>query len=217
MMKGFKTFNEEVYQYIADNFGDRDEFLSELNVQAEEKGFPGIQIAPEQLAYFRVLLKSMNAQYAVEIGTLAGYSTIGIAQMLSDHGMITSFEKNARHAEFAARKAREAGLAGKVQIHVGDAMELLPKFTPTYQFDFAFIDGDKKNYLSYFTMLLPLMRHGGVIVADNVLAWGNIADADNHDELVESLRAFNHEVTKRSDVLSSLVPLGDGMLVCVKL
>ena len=194
-----------------------DQFLDNLNDEAAEKGFPAIQIEPEQLAFFRVLLTAIHACYAVEIGTLAGYSTLGIAQMLGDGGMITSFEKNARHAEFAARKAREAGLAGKVQIHVGDAMELLPKFTPTYQFDFAFIDGDKKNYLAYFNMLVPLMRKGGVIIADNVLAWGNIADTNTHDELVQSLQVFNREIMARTDVTTSLVPLGDGMLVCVKL
>lgn len=215
-MKGAQI-TDTTYNYILEHFSAEDNFLAALNNEARAKEIPAIHVAPEQLAFMQVLLQGMGAKYVLEIGSLAGYSAIGMARALPAGGKVVAFELNADYAEFIRQKAKEAGVADKVEVHVGDAKKVLQHFRPDYEFDFAFIDADKSGYVTYLDLVFPLVRTGGIIAGDNTLAWGRIAEEESDDNSVRGLRAFNKVISAHPQLQTCLVPIGDGMTMGVKL
>lgn len=214
-MKGAQI-TDETYKYILDHFSAEDDFLAQLNSEARAKDIPAIHVAPEQLAFMQVLLQGMGAKYVLEIGSLAGYSAIGMARALPEGGKVVAFELNAAYAEFIRQKAKEAGVAEKIDVHVGDAKQVLKDFQCGYEFDFAFIDADKSGYTTYLDLVLPLLRTGGMIAGDNTLAWGRIAEENTDDNSVRGLQAFNDVMCAHPQLRVCLVPIGDGMTMGVK-
>lgn len=215
-MKG-TPLTEKIYDYLLENFSAEDDFLRSLNSEAQQLGMPPIQVAPEQLAFMQVLLRSMGAKNVLEIGSLAGYSSIGMARALPEGGKVVAFELNPAYADFIRRKAEEAGVADKIEIHVGDAKRILPDYKPEQPFDFVFIDADKSGYVTYLNLTVPLVRTGGLIVGDNALAWGQIADADAQGNDVRGMQSFNKAISSHPQLQACLVPIGDGMAMGVKL
>jgi caffeoyl-CoA O-methyltransferase len=201
----------EIHEYITTLFPAENEFLRELNREAKEQGIPPINITAEQLAFIQMLLRALNAKYVMEIGSLAGYSAIGMASVLPDDGKLVAFEINPRHAEFIHRKAAEAKLDHKIQLHIGDAKQLLREFKPHHEFDFVFIDAEKAGYTAYLEFAVPMLRVGGIVAGDNTLAWGKIADPTTEDETVQALQAFNCAMSKHDQLQACLIPLAEGM------
>jgi predicted O-methyltransferase YrrM len=200
-----------IHQYMTALFPAEDDFLRELTRESKELGIPPINITPEQLAFMQMLLRALNAKYVLEIGSLAGYSAIGMARMLPDDGKVVAFEINPRHAEFIHRKAQDAKLDHKIQLHIGDAKELLREFQPMVAFDFVFIDAEKTGYTAYLDLTVPMLRIGGVVAGDNTLAWGNIADRNSNDPTVIALQRFNDAVSKHEQLQSCMIPIAEGM------
>jgi predicted O-methyltransferase YrrM len=207
----------EIHEYICTRFPAENEFLRTLNREAEAEGIPPIQIAPEQLAFLQMLLRALSARYVLEIGSLAGYSALGMAQVLPDDGKVIAFEINPKHAEFIQRKAREAQIDHKIQLHVGDAKQLLREFRPNVEVDFVFIDAEKAGYVQYLELAVPLLRKGGIVAGDNTLAWGKIADTTTTDETVRALQAFNEAVSRHDQLQSCMIPLAEGMTLGTKI
>lgn len=210
-------YTKNLYEYVCRKFPAEDDFLRRLNIEAREKAMPEIQISPEQLAFFQTLLPALGARYVLEIGSLAGYSTIGMAKILPDDGKIVAFELNPKYAEFIHTKAIEAGVDHKLQLHVGDAKEVLQNFRPNVQFDFVFIDAEKTGYSRYLELTLPLIRIGGMVCGDNTLAWGNIADANTTDKTVLALQEFNDTISQNENLVSCLLPFAQGMTLATKI
>ncbi|MDW8225276.1 MAG: O-methyltransferase [Bacteroidota bacterium] len=206
----------DILTYIQRHFSAEDEFLSMLRQEALDAGFPEIWIAPEQGAFLQVLLRCMGARHVLEIGTLAGYSAIIMARALPETGRIVTVERDPERAAFARRAVERAGLLGKVVVECADAREWLHTFRPSDPLDFVFIDADKLSYGIYLDLSLPLVRVGGIICGDNALAWGEIA-SDSEDLDVQALRAFNWHMATHPQLQCCLVPLGDGMLIGVRL
>lgn len=214
----------ELTEYLRSSFSTEDDFLGTLNAQAAEQGIPAIHIASEQTACLQLLLRSINARTVVEVGSLAGYSTIVIARALPPDGTVIACEKDPRHAAFIRRKAAEAGLASVIEVVEGAALDTLPTHpilnTPndTTPIDAVFIDADKPNYQNYYEMLVPHVRVGGFVIGDNALAWGQVhmADPENEPKNVRALRAFNDRMATDPRFLTTLIPLGDGMVVGLK-
>lgn len=215
-MKGAQI-TDATYNYILKHFSAEDDFLATLNSDARAKDIPAIQVAPEQLAFMQVLLQGMGAKYVLEIGSLAGYSAIGMARALPAGGKVVAFELNADYAQFIRQKAADAGVADKVEVHVGDAKKVLQDFRSDCEFDFVFIDADKSGYVEYLHLVLPLVRVGGIIAGDNTLAWGRIAEENTDDNSVHGLQAFNKAISAHPQLQTCLVPIGDGMTMGVKL
>lgn len=215
-MKGTPV-TDKVYSYILEYFSAEDEFLRTLNSEAQAAGIPAIHISPDQLSFLQVLLKSMNARYVLEVGSLAGYSTIGMARALPEGGKVVAFELNPQHAEFIRRKAAEAGVADKVEVIVGDAKKNLAEYKPNCEFDFVFIDADKSGYVAYLEYTMPMLRVGGLVAGDNALAWGKIADDDAEGNDVRGMQRFNKALAARADLQVAMLPIGDGMAMGVKL
>ena len=213
---------QELNDYLRSNFSAEDDFLRTLNKEAVAIGIPSISIAPEQTSFLQILLKSINARTVVEVGSLAGYSAIAMARALPSDGELVACELVPEHAAFIRRKAREAGLDSVISVLEGEATTTLPQHhllaDGMQTIDLVFIDADKPNYQRYLDLLYPHVRVGGLIIGDNALAWGQVhmAEPTSETDNVKALAAFNHAMATHSGLQSTLVPLGDGMVIGLK-
>jgi len=207
--------------YITKLFSSEDNFLRELNAQAIAAGIPAISISPEQTGYLQVLLRSMQARRVLEIGSLAGYSAITMARALPADGRVVCCELMPEWCTFIEGKAQEAGLGNVIEVRRGPALATLQHLRDenVEPFDVVFIDADKPNYVNYVEAAWLLLRVGGVIIGDNALAWGYVTEENTEFEPhnVNGIRTFNDFMAHHSKLQSTLVPLGDGMTIGVKL
>lgn len=211
---------DKIYDYLLEHSSAEDEFLSNLRKEADDLGIPPINISAEQGKFLQFYLKTLNPKNSIELGTLAGYSAIVMGRALSDDALLTTIEVNGKYARYAAQKVEEDGLSDKVKVINAHGIEYLEQLPDGTLFDFAFIDADKKNYPRYVELLHPYMRVGGVIAADNSLAFGFIVEDDSkrHDrEDIHFIRDFNKYFFSREDYFTSLVTVGDGILMGIKL
>ncbi|KAG8835195.1 hypothetical protein FRB91_001235 [Serendipita sp. 411] len=167
-----------------------DEQLERAHQRTLDAGMPDIAVSEAQGKLLMLLCKSINAKRVLEVGTLAGYSTIWMAKALPDDGLIVTHELLPEHAEVATENVAHAGFSNKVKIVVGPAVDTLPNLPSSEPFDLAFIDADKENNLNYFKQAERLIRPGGVIIVDNVVRRGRTADPDVIDQSVEGVRAL---------------------------
>lgn len=210
---------EEIYQYLRKNFSSEDDFLRQLKQDAKDAGIPEICISEEQGKFLQVFLKSINAKYVLEIGSLAGYSAITMARALPEGGKLIAVEINEKNARFIEQMAEKAGLADKIEVVFADAKEFLAGWKPDFELDFVFVDADKGGYKTYFELTTPLIRKGGIFAADNALGFGHIAETDPKSEPgnVKALQEMN-QILKNSPLYDScLVTVGDGMAMGIKL
>jgi len=187
--------HKQIAEYIAQQFAPEDDLLRELVRELPRHGLPEIQIDAAQGRLLQVLLTAVGARRVLELGTLGGYSAIWMARALPADGRLISLEINPAHADFARRYIERAGLASKVEIRVGSALDILPSLTAEAPFDLVFIDADKPPYPRYLQWALDLTRPGSIIVADNVLHTVAIPDpAETDIERVQAMRAFNERL-----------------------
>jgi len=205
----------EHFRYIAERTVREDAFLLDLKKAAREAEIPQIWIAPEQASFMQILLRLIKARDVVEVGTLAGYSAIMMARALPADGRIRTIELEPKHAEFAKSWIARSDVAGKIEVQLGAGMDVLPRFAADSA-DAAFLDADKASYPSYLEQCLRIVRSGGLIMADNALAFGELFSAPPRREDVEAVRRFNDVIAKHPGVQSVIVPLGDGVWVVVK-
>lgn len=209
----------DIYNYLLNNFSAEDKLLAELKKDASKQGIPEICISAEQGRFLQFYLKSINAKYVLEIGSLAGYSAIVMARALPKDGKLIAVEINPKNAEFIKLQAEKAGLSDVIEVINADAQCFVKEFKPGFELDFVFIDADKRAYHKYFDYTSPLLRKGGVICADNALAFGMIAQEDPESEPknVNALKRYNEKVVKDSNFFTTLVTMGDGMAMSIKL
>lgn len=210
----------EISGYISKMFSCEDEFLGQLRSEAAANGIPEICISPEQGLFLQFLIKAANIRNILEIGSLAGYSAIAMARALPEGGRLTAIEIELEYAHFIKRKAEQAGLADKITVVNADARKHLESIQDSQQqYDFIFLDADKRNYKEYFLQCESLLKPGGIFAADNAFAFGEIMTEypERDNEEVEGIRNFNEFIRKRTDYSSCIVPVGDGMVLAVKL
>ncbi len=213
---------EKVDIYISNLLASEDIYLKNTTLSIEEHGIPNISVSPNQGKLLQVLAKICNAKKILELGTLAGYSTIWLARILPDDGKLISLEFDERHASIARNNIFKAGLKDKVEIKVGMALDLLPVLEKEKAgpFDMIFIDADKPPYAEYFDWALRLSHPGTVIVADNVIRNGDILNGDSTDEKVQGAQRFNNMLGKCTEVTATIlqtvgVKEYDGMAIAV--
>lgn len=189
-----ETFSA-VDEFIAATLVPHDEALDAALAAAEEAGLPPIQVSPPQGKLLALLARLQGARRVLEFGTLGGYSTILLARALPDDGRLISLEANPDYAEVALRNIEAAGLDGVVEIRVGPALESLPALEESGAgpFDLVFIDADKVNTPHYFAWALDHTWPGGLIIADNVVRGGSLAEADSPEEATKAQRRL-HEM-----------------------
>ncbi|MDT3738171.1 MAG: O-methyltransferase [Candidatus Kapabacteria bacterium] len=211
--------DDRLFEYLKVNFSSEDDFLSNLVIEARDEGIPDISISPEQGLFIQFMLKTINAKNVLELGTLAGYSAITMARALPENGKLITVENEYIHAIFAERKIKEAGLNGIIEIQNSEALDFLEYYKPEEPLDFIFIDADKQNYKRYLDKLTPMLRIGGIFAADNAFAFGFVASSkpERNPEDVKSITGFNQYFRSHEQYSVCMVPVGDGMIMGVKL
>lgn len=182
---------DDVDFYFSSHLSPEDDVLQAALRDSEAAGLPHISVTASQGKFLQLLAEIQGARNILEIGTLAGYSTIWLARALPEDGRLISLEYSAKHAEVATRNIARAGLERIVEVRVGPALESLPKLADENPapFDLVFIDADKANNRHYVEWALRLCRAGSLIVVDNVVRGGRIADADSTEPDIVGTRA----------------------------
>ena len=215
MSEESSVLSAEHFRYIAEHTRPEDEFLLALKDAARAEGIRPIWIAPEQASFMQILLRLAGAREVVEVGTLAGYSAIVMARALPDQGRVRTIELEPRHADFAERWIAKSDVAGRIEVHRGAGLDVLPRFE-SLSADAAFLDADKDSYPAYVRECLRILRPGGLVMADNALAFGQLLDEHPADREVPAIRAFNDLVARSPELEAVIVPLGDGVWVARK-
>ncbi len=181
-----------VDRYITDRVVPGDPALDAALADSAAAGLPAIAVAPNQGKFLQLLARAIGARSILEIGTLGGYSTIWLARALPEGGRLITLESEPRHADVARANIARAGLADRVEVRLGKALETLPRLRSEGlgPFDFVFIDADKVSTPEYFVRSLDLTRPGGLIVVDNVVRKGAVADSGSEDPSVLGVRRF---------------------------
>jgi predicted O-methyltransferase YrrM len=211
--------------YLRDVFGNEDEQLRTLMARAVAAGLPDIAVSSE-VGRLLLLLTSMcnegrGAAVAIELGTLAGYSGIWIARGLAPGGRLITVEPEPRHADFAARELVRAGIAGSVEIRRATALEALPALASELgpaSVDLAFLDAVKTEYAEYFRLLRPLLKPGGLLLADNALGSGSwwIDDTPGAKPERDAIDRFNRLVAADPAFTTACVPARQGLLIAMR-
>jgi caffeoyl-CoA O-methyltransferase len=207
----------ELATYVADHSMQPDPVLVDLMDQTRALGaVAGMQISPEQGAFMTLLTRMLDARTAIEVGTFTGYSSICIARGLAPGGRLVCCDVSDEWTSVARKAWLAAGVADRIDLRLGPAAKTLAALPTDPVVDLAFIDADKGGYQTYFDLLLPRMRPGGVIVVDNVLWSGLVADRGADDPDTLALRAFNAAVAADDRVEVAMVPLADGLSIVRK-
>jgi len=172
-----------------------------------------MQVATSQCHFLHLIIKTSNIKNVLEIGTFTGLSALSIALALPDDGKLIALDKDKETNKIAVSFFKKANLNNKIQTIVKPALDSLDELKNS-KFDMVFIDADKMNYKEYYERSLKLLDKGGLIIIDNVLWHGEVADEDNLDKFTVNIRDFNTYVANDKRVEQIIVPLGDGMTVC---
>ena len=172
-----------------------------------------MQVATSQCHFLHLIIKTSNIKNVLEIGTFTGLSALSIALALPDDGKLIALDKDKETNKIAESFFKKANLNNKIQTIVKPALDSLDELKNS-KFDMVFIDADKMNYKEYYERSLKLLDKGGLIIIDNVLWHGEVADEDNLDKFTVNIRDFNTYVANDKRVEQIIVPLGDGMTVC---
>ena len=195
--------------YIRQWFAPEDDVLSAVRQNTQTRGLPEIQIRPEEGQILGFLAQMIGAWRILEIGTLAGYSGIWLARALPPDGKLITLERESRHARLAREHFLMAGVADRVEIREGDAVETL-KSLGDEPFDMAFIDAEKSEYPTYLALVMDLVRPGGLITAHNAFRGGKLV-APNLEEDTLRLREFLLSMASDERLVSTIFPVGDGI------
>ena len=182
-----------VDRYLTDLFVQPDPALEAALQASAAAGLPPIQVSPNQGKLLFLLAQVQAARNILEIGTLGGYSTVWLARALPGNGRLITLELDEKFAAVARANIARAGLADVVELRLGRALETLPQLAAEGRgpFDLIFIDADKATYPDYFKWALKLSRRGSLIIADNIVRKGAVADAASSDPNVQGVRRFN--------------------------
>ncbi|MGE8205490.1 O-methyltransferase [Heyndrickxia sp. NPDC080065] len=204
-----------INSYIDSVFHNNDALLEEVISSIKENGMPSISVSPSSGKLLTMLISISGAKNILEIGALGGNSGICLARGFGSEGKLTSLELMENYAKLAHSNLSKAGFGNQVSYITGPALQSLEKLVnDNKQFDFFFIDADKENYENYLRYCIKLAVPGALIVTDNVLAGGSVADQNatpkRHTEI---MKKFNETVANHPQLESLLIPIGDGMTI----
>jgi len=185
----------------------RDAALEAASASAVAAQLPPISVTPAHGKLLHLMARAQGARRILEIGTLAGYSTIWLARAVPPGGRVVTLEANATHADIARANITRAGLGDRVDIRLGPALDTLPQLGAEKQppFDFTFIDADRTHLTEYFDWSVKLSRSGSVIIVDNVVRKGGVIDASSEDVNVKGVRRFAERLQSDSRVTATMV------------
>jgi predicted O-methyltransferase YrrM len=213
------TLNEGLYDYLLAVSLREPPLLARLREETAALPGAGMQISPEQGQFMALLAELLGARRVLEVGTFTGYSALVLALALPAEGRILTCDVDEDMTAIARRYWAEAGVADKIDLRLGPAVDTLGALLAdgaAGTFDLAFVDADKKNYDSYYEHGLALLRRGGLMMIDNVLWSGAVADPERRDEDTAAIRALNTKIHDDQRVGLSLLPVSDGITLARK-
>lgn len=194
-----------------------DRVLADLRDETQKLGaIAGMQIGPDQGQLLTWIALLVGARHAVEVGTFTGYSSLCIARALPPDGKLICCDINERWTNIGCRAWKRAGVADRIDLRLGPGLDTLRNLPTEPHIDLVFIDADKAGYVSYWNELIPRVRQGGILLADNVLWSGRIVEADAEDADTQALRAFNDLAAGDERVEVVILPAFDGLLMARK-
>jgi len=213
------SLTDSLYDYLLAVSLREPDVLRRLREETAKDPAARMQISPEQGQFMALLARLMGARRCLEVGVFTGYSSLALALALPEDGRILACDVSERWTAVARRYWAEAGVSHKIELKLAAALETLERLagpSATGTFDFAFIDADKENYVGYYERVLELLRPGGLIVVDNTLWSGRVADPENAEADTVAMRHFNEHLHRDERVDLSLVPIGDGLTLARK-
>ncbi|CAN5862177.1 MAG: putative O-methyltransferase [Chromatiales bacterium USCg_Taylor] len=211
--------SDALYDYLLSVSSREPEVLRHLRAETASYPEATMQIAPEQGQFMTFLVRLLGVKKAIEIGVFTGYSSLCVALGLPPDGQLIACDVNPQWTSVAERYWRQAGIAGKIDLRLAPAVETLQQLLAggaAGTFDYAFIDADKESYIDYYELSLLLLRPGGLILVDNVLWGGRVADPGAQDQATEAIRRFNLHLKEDARVDLSMIPVADGLTLARK-
>jgi caffeoyl-CoA O-methyltransferase len=214
----FTALDDALYGYLLAHRSPDDDVVHELREETAKLGdWAVMQIAPDQATFLRLLVAATGARRAVEVGTFTGLSALAVARGLPADGRLLCLDVSEEWTKVARAAWKKAGVDGKIDLRIGPAADTLRGLPLEPQFDFAFIDADKKSYEVYWDEIVKRLRPGGLIAADNVLWEGDVVRPEEQDEDVVAIRKFNERVLADRRVESVMLAIADGLTIARKL
>ena len=214
----FTALDDALYGYLLAHRSPDDDVVRELREETAKLGdWAVMQIAPDQATFLRLLVAATGARRAVEVGTFTGLSALAVARGLPADGRLLCLDVSEEWTKVARAAWKKAGVDGKIELRIGPAADTLRGLPLEPQFDFAFIDADKRSYEVYWDEIVKRLRPGGLIAADNVLWEGDVVRPEEQDEDVVAIRKFNEMVLADRRVESVMLAIADGLTIARKL
>ncbi|RON45555.1 O-methyltransferase [Pseudomonas frederiksbergensis] len=208
------NLDDSLYQYLLDVSLRETPLLKRLRDETQTLPMARWQVAPEQGQFLALLVKLTGARRLLEVGTFTGYSALCMAAALPDDGSLICCDIPGDYNAIARRYWEEAGLAGRIELHLAPALQTLAQLSGP--FDLIFIDADKANYPNYLEHALRLLRVGGLAIFDNTLWSGRVLESNPESEDTRAIQTLNRALKDDERVDLSLLPVGDGLTLCRK-
>lgn len=218
-VKGFGAGSPALARWAEATFAPEDEVLREIRERSAREGLPPIQVGPMDALHLEVLARAVGARKGVEIGTLGGYSGVALLRGMGPDGLLHTFDPSAAAAAVARTSFERAGVSARVRIHVGRALDGLPRVEADGPYDLVFIDADKGSYPAYLAWAEEHLRVGGIVLADNAFAFGHVHDPAWRGEdaaAVPPLRAFAERLARGGRFRATMLPTAEGLAFGVK-
>lgn len=208
--------NKDIQDYIESNSQLESDILKELNRETHLKILnPRMLSGSYQGRLLSLISKILKPKMVLEIGTYTGYSAICIAEGLDKNGVIDTIDINEELQDIQKRFFDKSGYRNQINQHIGNALDVIPKINKS--FDLVFLDADKENYINYFHLVIDKIISGGILISDNVLWSGKVADKKSSDLITQNLREFNNLVNNDKRLETIILPVRDGLSICRKI
>jgi predicted O-methyltransferase YrrM len=212
--------SDSLYKYLVANSVREPEILTKLRQETAEHPLVNMQISPEQGQLMGLLVQLIGAKKCLELGVFTGYSSLAVALNLPDDGKLVACDISDEFTSIARKYWQSAGVSAKIDLQIAPALETLDRLLANGEaetFDFAFIDADKNNYSAYYDRCFQLVRQGGLILVDNVLWDGRVADPTmDEDTRTQAIKQLNQQIYHDDRVQISLIPIADGLTIARK-
>ena len=214
----YLPLNDELYEFARSHrSGIHDPILTALREETATLGDDArMQISEEQGQFLYLLAQLIGTRRAIEVGTFTGCSALCVARALPPDGKLLCLDVDEEWTSIASKYWEQAGVADKVELRIGPAIESLEKLDPDTFFDLAFIDADKTEYNSYYELVLPHIRPNGLILFDNMLWGGRVLEGISDHENAKAIRELNAKLATDSRIECVLLPIADGIQFCRK-
>jgi predicted O-methyltransferase YrrM len=220
MSRQIANFTAPLQDYIRDIGMREDADLASLREETSKHPYAQMQIGPDQGHLMALLVRLLRARKCLEVGVFTGYSAMVVAKAMGRGGKVVALDVSEEFTAIARRHWSKAGVSDQIDLRLRPAAESLKAMVAANEietFDFAFIDADKANYDSYYEYALKLVRHGGLIAIDNVLWSGQVVDPTDQTADTVAIRAINQKIHDDRRVDATLLPIGDGLTLALKL